>query len=56
MIRRLINVFCFLDVEESREGFYGCDSNVICNDIKGLFNCVYNLRFNGDGNNSCKGD
>lgn len=42
-------LICYLDIDECIEGFYGCYSNGICENIVGLYNCICKIGFFGDG-------
>lgn len=54
--RRVADVLFSLDIDEYRDGRYGCDSNATCYNAKGSLNDIYKLGFHGDSNKSCKGD
>ena len=45
----LLNPPIFLDVDECSEGVHTCDSNAVCNNTNGGFECACLLGYEGDG-------
>ena len=33
-----------------------CDTNAICENVVGLYNCTFKKEFTGDGTTNCRGD
>ena len=49
----LINMIS--DINECKEGTHNCNSNAVCNNTKGSYNCTCKPGYEGDGND-CTGD
>ena len=45
----LLNPPIFLDVDECSEGVHTCDSNAVCSNTNGGFECACLLGYEGDG-------
>lgn len=48
-VKKVIYDLFLIDINECCEEIVNCLKNVICNDIDGVYICICNKGFNGDG-------